>query len=133
MSEPTETVEPVVEPVVEPTDDPIVVSMLPVDEPTAEPEVVLPVAPAPAAISIPITNTVKYTVTSYKVEDCVSVVLNQKAIVYVLFFTDNGITFRRTVELTGANYDAWTSDDNYIYTYVNENVEAIFHSESITF
>ena len=113
-------------------------------DPVTEPEVVtMPVAAEPVAvepvatevrnepINIPITNTVTYNVTSYMVEDCVNITLNVKAMIYVLFFTDSNITFRRTVTLTGADYDAWTNDDNYIYEYVKTNVMTIFNSEPI--
>ena len=114
--------EPVVEPVVE---EPVVV------EPVVEDPVVVTIEDQNEAIYIPVTNTVTYNVTSYKVEESVMVILNTKAIINVLFFTDNSITFRRTVELTGADYDAWTNDDNYIYAYIKTNVDAIFYSQPV--
>lgn len=117
MSEFVVSEEPVVEPVV-------------IEEPVVVPEPIeIKVQSEP--INIPITNTVTYNVTSYVVEDCVNIILNVKAIIYVLFYTDSNVTFRRTVTLTGADYDAWTNDDNYIYEYVKTNVMAIFNSEPI--
>jgi hypothetical protein len=125
--------------------DPVVVADPAVADPVvvvADPSMVSldvnPVSNAPvaeintASILIPITNTVTFNVTSYQVEESVTVILNSKAIVYVLFFTDGNVTYRRRVELSGADYDAWTSDDNYIYTFVQTNAERIFHSEPTT-
>ena len=122
VEEPVVVVEPVLEPVVEPVLEPVAV---------VEDTVIVTLDIKSDTILIPITNTITYNVTSYTVEDLVTVVLNSKAVVNVMFYTDNNITIRRTVELSGADYDAWTSDDDYIYTYVKANVDTIFHSEPI--
>jgi len=80
------------------------------------------------SVNIPITNTITYTVTSYQVDSSITVTLNQMATVHVLFYTDSNVTYSRTVNLTGADYDAWGVDDTYIYTYVANNIMAIFNS-----
>ena len=43
----------------------------------------------------------------------------------IQILTDTGHIYR-TVNLTGADYIKWSSDDNYLFTYVRENIDTVF-------
>jgi hypothetical protein len=81
-------------------------------------------------VNIPVTKTVTYTITSYLVEDTVTITLGYMATVHILFYSDDGATHRRTIYLTGTDYSEWSADDDYIYEYVSKNVKKIFDDEN---
>jgi hypothetical protein len=43
----------------------------------------------------------------------------------IQILTDTGYIYR-TVNLTGDDYIKWSSDDNYLFMYVQENIEKVF-------
>ena len=55
----------------------------------------------------------------------IRVVPHTMATIDIQILTDTGHIFR-TVNIVGENYLKWSSDDEYLYEYVKENIDYIF-------
>lgn len=55
----------------------------------------------------------------------VNVLPHQSATIDIVIKTDKH-EFERTVSLSGQDYSKWSSDDDYLYDYVRENIGKIY-------
>ena len=66
-----------------------------------------------------------FTLESFEIT-AIRVIPNTSACIDITITASNTKLYNRTLSLTGDKYTAWTTDD-YIYTYIQENIATIFN------
>lgn len=78
-------------------------------------------------ISISINTAKTYNFVSFTIQS-VNIVLFQSATIYILLNTDNNESIAKCIQLNDQAYFDWGSDDNYLLSYIQTNIQAIFNS-----
>ena len=68
----------------------------------------------------------QYIIQSYEIL-YINLKLNESATIYIMIFYNNDETSERSFTLNGQDYTDWTTDD-YLYTYINNNIQKIFNN-----
>ena len=70
--------------------------------------------------------TKQYIIQSYEIL-YINLKLNESALIYIMIFYNDTETVERSFTLNGDEYLKW-DNDNYLYTYINNNIEKIFNN-----
>ena len=68
----------------------------------------------------------QYIIQSYEIL-YINLKLNESALIYIMIFYNNNQTIEKNFSLINDDYTQWTNDD-YLYTYINTNIEKIFNN-----
>ena len=70
--------------------------------------------------------TKEYIIQSYEIL-YINLKLNESALIYIMLFFNDNETVEKNFLLINDDYTQWTTDD-YLYTYINDNIERIFNN-----
>ena len=70
--------------------------------------------------------TKKYVIQSYEIL-YINLKLNISGHIYIMIFHNDTETIEKNFTLIGDDYTNWSSDD-YLYTYINDNIVKIFNN-----
>ena len=78
-------------------------------------------------VMIPISLITTYNFISFEVTN-VHVEVFSCVTIFILFKTDTGGSFSKSIKLCDTDYSSWGTDDNYIINYIKDNIQTIYYS-----
>ena len=71
--------------------------------------------------------TKNYVIHSYEIL-YINLKLNTSAHIYIMIFYNENQTIEKNFTLIDDDYSNWTSSDDYLYSYINNNIVKIFNN-----